>query len=255
MSRKIPENFKEWGCSFSGCDGGNLSADTWLCGIEWGGGSYEDGKYYKTDLSKEIEGGEFKPELAKFDWEESLTYTYGRSFAKLYAAIHDEDVANYRKLALDRWNGSELFKLNLYPIAFDSTDATLWHKYKLDNLTGFDEKHLFQTWCLFNRFPWFSDQREKYKPKRIICTGISYLRDFFLCFGGKASVDMIQYGDIEPISTSNTKNKRRYYWAKIDGDTTLIVIPFFSGTYGLNSNALLQKMGERIREISPLDLN
>ncbi len=40
----VPENFKDWACSLSGCDGGNLKADTWLCGIEWGGGSAEKGK-------------------------------------------------------------------------------------------------------------------------------------------------------------------------------------------------------------------
>lgn len=32
----IPNNFKEWACSLSGCDGGDINADTWLCGIEWG---------------------------------------------------------------------------------------------------------------------------------------------------------------------------------------------------------------------------
>ena len=37
MITKIPDNFKKWACSLSGCDGGNLMADTWLCGIEWGG--------------------------------------------------------------------------------------------------------------------------------------------------------------------------------------------------------------------------
>jgi len=32
----LVENFKEWACSFSGCDGGDLKSPVWLCGIEWG---------------------------------------------------------------------------------------------------------------------------------------------------------------------------------------------------------------------------
>jgi hypothetical protein len=246
----IPNNFQNWACSLSGCDGGNLDADTWLCGIEWGGGSYNDGIYYKKHLPDEIENGKVNIENNLFDWKTSITYPYGRSFAKLYAAIHKEDVNNYRELALKKWDGSEVFKLNLYPIALDSTDETLWHKHKLDRITGFDEKHLFQTWCFMNRFPAFSEIRSQKRPKLIICTGVSYLRDFFMCFGGnQKSSALIKYGVIEPASESNRQNKRRYYWVKIDDYTTLIVIPFFSGTYGLNSNHLLQEMGNKIREL------
>jgi hypothetical protein len=28
------KKFQDWACSFSGCDGGNLEAGVWLCGIE-----------------------------------------------------------------------------------------------------------------------------------------------------------------------------------------------------------------------------
>lgn len=40
------------------------------------------------------------------------------------------------------------------------------------------------------------------------------------------------------------------YWTKVSDETTLVVIPFPSGRFGLNSNALLQKFGDRIREIA-----
>lgn len=247
----IPENFREWACSLSGCDGGNKNAQTWLCGIEWGGGSGDDGVYYKSTLPGQIAQGKYVPEGKAFDWQGSLNYPYGRSFAKLYAAIENHSVEQYYDLAMKTWNGSELFKLNLYPIAFDSTDLLLWHKYGLDKVTGFDEKHLFQTWCFVNRFPVFSKLRTENKPKRIICTGVSYLRDFFLCFGGNQnSSDSIQYEDIAPESSSSIQNKRRFYWVALDDTTTLFVIPFLSGQYGLNSNYLLQEMGKRIRELS-----
>ncbi|MCR4347251.1 MAG: hypothetical protein NUV55_08650 [Sulfuricaulis sp.] len=246
----IPKNFQEWVCSLSGCDGGNIEADTWLCGIEWGGGSYEDGIYYEKHLPEEISKGKFTPEQNLFKWKDSITYPYGRSFAKLYAAMQGESGEDYRDLALNKWDGSELFKLNLYPIAFDSTNESLWQKYKLKEITGFDEKHLFQTWCFMNRFPALSRLREEKAPKLIICTGVSYLREFFMCFGGGQSTSgLIKYEDITPTSENNRQYKRRYYWVNIDEQTKLVVIPFFSGPSGLNSNYLLKLMGNKIREI------
>jgi len=246
----INDSFRDWACSLSGCDGGNPNASTWLCGIEWGGGSYGEGIYYEKDLPEEISRGRVDPTDVTYDWAQSITYTYGRSFAKLYAAMNDENVSEYRALALSKWDGSEVFKLNLYPIAFDSTSEQLWHEYGLDRLTGFSEKHLFQTWCFVNRFPVFSKLRAEKKPRLIIGTGVSYLRDFFLCFGGnQASSDRIHVGEITPKSSTNTSNKRRYYWVDLDQHTTLVVIPFFSGTYGLNSDYLLHEMGRSLRRI------
>jgi len=245
------DNFKKWACSLSGCDGGNFYADTWLCGIEWGAGSQDDGIYYKRELPEEIAKGEVTPPHEKFDWQESITYPYGRSFAKLYTAMQIGEVDSYKEFVAGL-NGSELFKLNLYPIAFDSTDEELWKKYKLDEITGFDEKHLFQTWCFLNRFPAISTirkERSPRPPKLIIGTGISYLLDFIMCFGwDQSTCGSIQYGDIEAASENNKRKKRRYYWLKLDGYTTLVVVPFFSGSYGLNSNHLLQEMGKKIRE-------
>ena len=249
----VSQNFRQWAYSLSGCDGGNLNADTWLCGIEWGGASTAPGNYY-DELEKEINAGEAEPYYKeRFDWQESLTYPYGRSFAKLFSAIQGKNVEHYEQ-AVDELTGYELLKLNLYPIAFDSSDESLWKQYKLDEITGFDEKHLFQTWCFLNRFPLFTKMRQERKPKLIICSGISYLLDFFLCFAGdQNNCDEIHYEDIVPQSNSNKQNKRRYYWCSLDNgtpgkDTMLVVIPFFSGPYGLNSDYLLQQMGNKIRD-------
>lgn len=245
----IPNNFKEWACSLSGCDGGNINAGTWLCGIEWGGGSKDGDAYYK-ELPNQIKNGALTPERDLYDWKDSVTYPYGLSFAKLYSAIAGEKVEDYFELVSNKWDGSEIFKLNLYPIAFDSTDTALWQKYRMDEITGFNEKHLFQTWCFTNRFPYFSQLRKGKRPKLIVCTGVSYLRDFFICFGGNdTNSAMIKYEDVAPSLDSKVQNKRRFYWVRLDQHTTLVVIPFFSGVYGLNSNYLLQKIGNRIGEI------
>lgn len=202
----IPNNFKDWACSLSGCDGGNINAGTWLCGIEWGGGS-DDDAYYK-ELPNQIKNGALTPEQGFYDWKDSVTYPYGRSFAKLYSAIDGERVEDYFELLSNKWDGSEIFKLNLYPIAFDSTDADLWQKYRMNEITGFDEKHLFQTWCFTNRFPYFSQLRKEKCPKLIICTGVSYLRDFFICFGGNdANSAMIKYEDVPPFQIVKFKTR------------------------------------------------
>lgn len=246
---EISKEFKDWACSFSGCDGGNPTADIWLCGIEWGYIAEENEKieYYKEELPKEIIRGETKNPSKEFKWKDSLTYPYGRSFAKLYKAIKGENVDCYRE---DIENNEILFRLNLYPIAFSSTDHNLWEDYELNKTTGFDSKYLFNTWCFFNRLPFFNSLREEHKPKLIICTGVNYLRDFLMCFGGK-DIGKLQTGEIEPNSEKNkTKSGRGriFYYVKV-GQTLLMIIPFLSGVHGLNSNYLLQEMGNEIKDI------
>jgi len=246
----VPDNFKEWACSLSGCDGGNPRAKVWLCGIEWGVSGNRAEEYYREQLPLEIKEGRVDLIESEFDWGKSIKYPFGRSFAKLFAALKGEKVERYKNV-IEQCSGLELFKLNLYPIAFNSTQSRLWIKHGLKDITGFDEKHLFKTWCFMNRFPEFSRLRTRYKPDLIICTGISYLRDFFACFGGsQENSGEIKYAEIEPISENNKKKKRRYYWVKLDGGTTLVVVPFFSGANGLNSNFLLQEMGDKIRALS-----
>jgi len=243
----MKENLREWACSLSGCDGGNVKADTWLCGIEWGGGSNNDGIYYTDELPNEISNGAVTLQSIKFDWKDSLTYTYGRSFAKLWTVINDDNgkAENYRDVS--SLDGSQLFKLNLYPIAFDSTDHDLWHKYNLDKITGFENKYLFNTWCFFNRFSAYSKLREEHKPKLIICTGVDYLRDFLMCFVGNENIDQLNVGSVEGKSEKN-KYIRKYYWVKANG-TLIVIIPFFSGRYGLNSDFLLEQVGQAIKKL------
>lgn len=245
----ISNEFQEWACSLSGCDGGNIHADVWLCGIEWGGASQSN--YYER-LSSEIQMGAVASETEAFNWAESVTYSYGRNFAKLFCAMNGGKVEDFKeKIHTQQWDGSELFKLNLYPIAFDSTDHNLWHQHDLHKITGFQEKFLFQTWCSMNRFPAFSKLMEKHAPRIVIGTGVSYLRDFFTCFGGsQINSQFIEIGELSRVSQANQRYKRRYYWVKINNRTTLVVIPFLSGPAGLNSNALLQEMGEKIQKIS-----
>ena len=239
---KLDENFIKWACSFSGCDGGNPDAKIWVSGIE--SGLKDSSEYYTKRLPAEIEVGEYNPSTTNHSWKDALTYPYGRSLAKLHLAIIGEKNLPYKEISRVS-DGSEIFRTNLYPIAFNSTKSELWKQNGLDRLTGFQEKHLFKTWCFFNRFPAISRIVEKKPPKLIIGTGVSYLTDFFACYAGSLNSDnIINVGELK------TKN-RYYYWARIGKGTTLVVIPFFSSQSGLNSNELLQEMGEKIRELVP----
>lgn len=242
--------FKEWACSLSGCDGGNPKAETWLCGIESGGNesSYEKNlEYYQVDLVAAIAKGAHIPG-SEYDWHDQQRNRYGQSVAKLYAAYRGHRVVEYQK-HLDSFGKADLLKLNLYPIAFRHTGDQLWKKYKLDKVTGFKDKELYRIWCFFNRFPEFVDLANEYAPKLIIGTGVSYVIDFFACFAGNRNLSSrIEVGEIKPQSLANKKN-RKYYWSKLENGTILAVIPFFSGSNGLNSNYLLEQMGTRLREI------
>jgi len=259
----IPQNFIDWACSFSGCDGGSASADYWFCGIEWGfgKGKLEDNdsyqkrlkKYYEVDLPEEIQMGNYNP-FDEYDMKEHIAYPYGVSLAKLYTAMIGKDVAAFNDVVRES-NGNEIFKMNLYPIAFRNTDYRFWQEHNMEETTGFQEKHIFRTWCFLHRFPSISEKLKQMnsKPKVIVGTGVSYLDDFFACFAGPKGADNIRMEKLKPKSEKNSKVDRTFYWSKIHSETMLFVVPFFSGQYGLNSNYLLQEMGNEINKISKLN--
>ncbi|MFK3872129.1 hypothetical protein [Pseudoalteromonas rhizosphaerae] len=235
------EKIKPWVCSFSGCDGGNPEADIWLCGIEWGLDSAAANEYYER-LKLQMQRGVVPVKKTDFDWEDSISYPYGVRFAKLYQAIQQQPVASYRNVK--QLSGQRLFKLNLYPIAFNSTADDLWHQHGFDTVTGFASKYLFNNWCFFNRFPFYTALRKQYQPKLIICTGVNYLKDFLMFFAGADGVDSIQ----SEIISVDTGEKRTLYWSKI-GKSLLVVVPFFSGRWGLNSDDLLHAFGNRVTQL------
>jgi len=245
MIQAANKDFASWACSLAGCDGGNPNADIWLCGIEWGFDTRKASAadYYQKELPAEIAAGRVIPSES-YKWDDSLTYTYGRNVAKIFTSIKGGRVEEYQTVT--KLKGQELFKLNLYPIAFTSTDDRLWKEYGLDDLTGFKEKHLYQTWCFLNRFPAIAKMVSQYRPGCIICTGISYLTDFFVCFaGGNGMPNLVDVVEVvDPVGKS-----RKFYWALLETGTVLVVIPFFSGSFGLNSNYFLQEIGSRIGKL------
>lgn len=245
---RLTKSFIQWACSLSGCDGGDPGAAIWISGIESGHPSNDKDTYYSEILPREIKQGTYTPK-GNYDWIDQNKNPYGKNVAKLYTAIKDLPVNDYLK-HLPTYDKTKLFKLNLYPIAFNNTHQKLWSNFNLKEITGFEEKHLFRTWCYLHRFPEISKIVTEQKPKLIIGTGITYLTDFFACFAGTSKINtIIHHNTISPKRVSKHSPLRNYYHATLDCGTTIVVIPFFSGHYGLNSNHLIQEMGSKIRQL------
>lgn len=250
---RVDPNFRSWACSFSGCDGGDPTAPIWISGIEWGFGksrSQTDDeykaslqKYYSIDLPDEIKQGAVERH-DQYDWAVHNRYRFGQSAAKLYLAMNKLPVESYYEI--DQLPGKHaLFKLNLYPIAFRYAGDSLWEEFGIQDITGMESKETYRTWCFLNRFPVISDLVRQHDPKLIVGMGITYLVDFFACFAGTSGS-----GNIHVESFGEGRAKRRIYWSVInDGRTVLAVLPFFTGSHGLNSNELIKSVGARLSEI------
>jgi hypothetical protein len=246
--KKLEENFVKWACSLSGCDGGSPKAKILISGIEWGLDKKYEEEYYSKTLPTDIKNGEFCPPK-EYDLKEAIKFRYNQRAVKLYCSIVDKDFDSVVKES----DGSEIFKANLYPIAFNKTSNDAWDKYSLKEKTGFDTKYMFKTWCFLHRFPAISEIVRRNSPRLIIGTGVSYLTDFFACYAGYKNTDIIINSDIV-TDEKREGETRRYYWSKLNDKTTLVVVPFLSGKFGLNSDSLIERIGKKIRKDLAPDL-
>ncbi|MCW7471837.1 hypothetical protein [Leptospira kanakyensis] len=253
-------NFTTWANSFSGCDGGNKDASIWVSGIEWGLGKeqkqtnleYEEylENYFQRDLPQSIQKG--KAEISSiYDWEEQLKYNYGKILAKLYLVIKDKSIESYKNLTL--FKGNEIFKINLYPIAFpntnDNTYQEFWEKYNLEKTTGFDNNTDYRYWCFYNRFPIFTEFLKSNKEsKLIICTGTDYIFDFCSAFITDKYSIKIHNEKIKTVTKKGNVIYKKFYWI-FDKNNLIVVVPFFTGRNGLNSNEIIIELASRIKNI------
>jgi len=257
----IDPKFKEWACSFSGCDGGDLKSDIWLCGIEWGfvndqgltDEAFELRKQqdYAEVLPAQIAKGAYQPGAYHYFDPKRWKFPYIRNIAKLLGVIKGLDVYKLDdiKNASESWS---IFHMNLYPIAFPNESDALWDKYHLSEVTGLESKPIYRTWCLLQRFPWIAEQVKEHQPKLIIGTGVGYLTDFIVCCGGSGIVDDIHCEKIVGEESKSESSSRTLYWTKVNEKTTLVVAPFMTSRFGLNSNVLIEKFGKRIRDVAKI---
>jgi len=242
IEETMSENLTNWAYSYSGCDGGNPSSDIWLCGIEWGyerATEYDRKKYYEDELPEEIRSGCVELN-ASYDFfsKGSTDFPFNLAFAKMYAAIQNDYVSNYQNCT------GEILKLNLSPIAFRQDKHELWND-SLIRATGFRTKSGFIEYI--NNLHRFLEIRNRYKPKLVVCVGNGYRTNFVNGFFGDEKIKL-DWNRIKPEESNKNQNNRYIYHAKHD-DTLLVVTPFSTSSNGLNSDSLLQKAGDKIREL------
>lgn len=242
------ESLIKWATErLAGCDGGNLvKAKIWTCGIEWGWAqSTEDmrKKYYTKDILSEITNQKkLIDDFVVYD-KSRLSSRYDRQFLKLLAVIKGYELSEYLSVVI---NHNEIFKMNLFPIAFQRDYNNLWTEYNLDKtFEQFPTKDTYREWCRLHRFPFFQLLTEKYQPQIILCFGLGYAKDFCNAFGG---VKLIEYNTLIDTSPRNSK-PRTFYYSKTKSGANLFVLPFLVNRNGLNSSYLLTQAGLEINSI------
>lgn len=232
----VENAFAKWATGFSGCDGGNPGGSTWICGIEYGGGETE-GKFQFTDVTEPAYvGGEI------YDRGDFLKYRYNWKAVKLLAALDGRDVKNYAKFYEDRQcfnRQSDYFKLNLFPLGFRNTSHSHWTEW-IATKTGIPTKDEYLRWCIAHRFPALRSWVEKYSPKLVVCTGITYADWFHEAFGEEDDriIDTTAGGKLVRSFVTN------------GGKTLIAVTYFFGGRYGLKSDPELAATAKHIAELT-----
>lgn len=235
------KDFKNWGLSFAGCDGGDPGSpenpSTWVCGLEWGGG--QDPKSLISNISKKYNA----PPAGYDSWEENIKHKYIFNWRamKLLSAINGGSVSDYKQFAEQVQpfvsGKSGYFKMNLYPIAFKDTDSDRWVS-DFSSISGFEKKSDYMDWCKDKRFPVIRGWASKFKPKLIICLGKTYVDDF-----SQAFYDPGKDLNHEEIDGRDLK------WGINNDGCLVVVLPFMLHRYGLTKDVSIQKFGVRISEL------
>lgn len=236
---KIENEFQKWASGFSGCDGGDIgspySRSIWVCGIEWGGG------HDLASLKENILDQVGTPPFGYDDPSHNLAYIFNWQTMKMLTAMQGGLVEDYVDMVKHHRpfvkDSKGFFKMNLFPIAFKDTDHQRWLA-DFTDLTGFQNKEKYLAWCRHVRFTAMRSWVSKFKPKVIVCFGKTFAADFEAAFvNGKAKI------------TKETILNRELSWTRTEDDVLVVICPFPVGRYGLNSHALLQAFGSRIRTL------
>ena len=246
--------FYHWATQFSGCDGGLIDeANTWICGLEWGTGGTNYKEYLET-IQKQMSSLE---EIKKLEKQKTTpyifkdnTYPFGRLVSQIYTLLNGKSFDEYEEFT-KTFPGKEIFKINLYPVAFKNFNDEQWQQMG-HLLPQFKNKFEYKLWCKLNRFPMFKENITKYKPKRIICVGITSVDDFInaLFVSDSKSEYKIHEGHLEDLSQS--KPRRTFYYGQMSTGTYFYVIPFSTSANGLNSRPLVEQLGKKMKEFEKI---
>jgi len=183
-------NFTRWATlELGGCDGGNLSAPLWICGLEWGGEMLSDtdifnrkGDFFlKTGWAEEVNRQIL---IKKQKGECSLTppsrWTYCRCASRFaWAFLSERPGSDWEKYYYTRELNNKkgycgfdggLLSLNLFPLSFPNFEHKQWSN-KLEISTGFSKKCEYREWCEIHRFQALQELMKRNSPVILVCAG------------------------------------------------------------------------------------
>lgn len=235
----VTTEFKDWALGYAGCDGGDpgtaSNPSVWVCGIEWGGG--HDAAGLRSHLRKTDQ----HPPGGYDSWQKNLSWIFNWQIMKLLAVMNERPLKAYKQFAKEVepfvMGAKGYFKLNLYPIAFRTTNQKHWIN-DFAPITGFSTKQEYVDWCAERRLPKIREWSQFHSPELVICLGKTY-RDVF------ATTFAVSHGTWE----TEIIDDRELCWAINEYGTLIFVLPFMVNRNGLVRNASIQKFGERISQI------
>lgn len=172
--------------SYSGIDGGDISAEYWFMGMEWSDiddikddYSYLYNAWRKITLEK-IEETPVSDRIKKYpaDWK------LENAMDELYQKLKLQNKVSGRTIF---GNDSNSLKLNLLPLPFLDGDAKdSWNKTRLTETTGFSSFDEYKSGVLPARQKLFQKLLQRgERPKTIFCFGTTYHKEFLLALIGK----------------------------------------------------------------------
>jgi len=241
---KVNTEFEKLALSHYGYDGGNLNAPLWVSGIEWGGG------VNISELVSDIKKGPVlvpRTVESSLDRNKYLNYVFDRIWLKVLSKSLGCEVSDYKKMINDDVgalsSSGPVMKLNLYPISFKDTSYENWSR-DFYEVTGFPTKELYMAWVQSHRFNFFNELVSEYKPDAILCSGVTFRRDFLLAFGG---VESLFSTPVEKVKLSE-KKELYIYQSSISPTTKIYVVPFFGSIHGTKKDSECEIIGELLQK-------
>ncbi|TDF66167.1 transcriptional regulator [Cupriavidus sp. L7L] len=237
------EELDNYFASFAGMEGGNLSAAVWICDVA---------PYANGALSAPLQ-----PVRAPGAWDRAFRQRHKRELirwqkhykiARIMAAARaatlgqdSERIDGMRYLAsrLYAAEGWEL-KLSLFPMASRPDGEQAWSTVFRSQPELSTRKQFLNLCRLGGRFRFLAELRRNMRPKVLVCLGARQADDYVRAFGfeGVCRNEVI----LQPADLTRTL---QCFWHE---GTAMMIAPAFGGAHGLNSDVLLDAMGQHVAQ-------
>lgn len=254
--KRMSNHFRQLALSFYGSDGGNLDSEIWFCGLEWGG-SLD----WKSDTTEKVidpigeESGYLVTSSTKHDYRQNISWSHGFSdavkngvnqkicwFLNYYYNLEPVDTYRYdqfvvaHEICFNRPKGKG-FKMNLFPLNAVSHDVD-WCD-DCTQFTGFNNRSSYEIWCMIHHGIYYQTLLKRHQPKIVLCLGKSHAAKYY------------RFWDAELVDkTERNLGDVTIEFCQIpETESYLIVVPFFGGTYGINSGEKMRDLVELVHNI------